>query len=60
MKKTMLIIVGLAFLATISLSSCKKCTTCSYNGYSAGEVCKKGGDLDSYKRIMENAGYSCD
>lgn len=60
MKKSILIISGLALLATLSFSSCKKCTTCSYSGINVGEVCGKPSEIKDYKSQMEAIGYKCD
>ena len=60
MKKSILIISGLALLATLSFSSCKKCTTCTYSGFSAGEVCGKPSEISDYKSKLEALGYKCD
>jgi len=73
MKKILFIlIIAFLFVGALSLNSCKKCTTCSYNyqiigepvaTYTYPEICGSNEDIDDYKTVCANAaavyGNSC-
>jgi hypothetical protein len=60
MKKALLFLAGISILASLSLSSCKKCVDCTEpsSGYT-DSYCAKSTLAKSWKSTMELAGYSC-
>ena len=61
MKKIFTILAAVAVVA--SLSSCKKCATCTFNDEEQGtlteEFCNKGHQFDSALDAYEDNGWNC-
>ena len=55
MKKLMSIFAIIGFIA-VSMSSCKKCGTCSVLGISSQEVCGTSSEISASKSSCELAG----
>ena len=61
MKKFFFLLIAAAF--TVSISSCEKCATCTYNdpedGLITSDFCSKGRAYEDQKAIHEDQGWSC-
>jgi len=60
MKKALLFLAGISFIASMSLSSCKKCVDCSDPTSSyTDSFCGKSALARTWKTTMETGGYVC-